>query len=65
MDTTTITTKSRKLEQFFFAHGVDFVSCNKDEEGMTVWEYENNEENQRIVAEFKRGLAIRANKKGA
>ena len=40
-----ITTKSRKLEQFFYAHGVTFLSCHKDDEGMTVWTYEDNEEN--------------------
>jgi len=64
MENTTITTKSRKLEQFFYAHGITFLSCHKDEEGMTVWEYENNEENRRIVAEFKLGLE-RLAKKGA
>lgn len=62
---TTITTKSRKLEQFFYAHGVDFTACTKDEEGMTVWVYPATEENRRIVAEFKLGLARRAQKKGA
>ena len=61
----TITTKSRKLEQFFYAHGVTFLSCSKDDEGMTVWTYEDNEENRRIVEEFKLGLARLAEKKGA
>lgn len=60
-----ITTKSRKLEQFFYAHGVTFLSCHKDDEGMTVWTYEDNEENRRIVDEFKLGLARLAEKKGA
>ena len=61
----TITTKSRKLEQFFYAHGVTFLSFHKDDEGMTVWTYEDNEENRRIVDEFKIGLARLAEKKGA
>lgn len=60
-----ITTKSRKLEQFFYAHGVTFLSCYKDDEGMTVWTYEDNEENRHIVDEFKIGLARLAEKKGA
>lgn len=60
-----ITTKSRKLEQFFYAHGVTFLSCHKDDEGMTVWTYEDNEENRHIVDEFKIGLARLAEKKGA
>ena len=37
METTTITTKARKLEQFFYAHGVDYLFCGKDADGMTVW----------------------------
>ena len=60
-----ITTKSRRLEQFFYAHGIIFLSCSKDDEGMTVWTYENNEENRRIVDEFKLGLARLAEQKGA
>ena len=60
----TITTRSRKLEQFFYAHGVTFLACRKDDEGMTVWEYPDNDENRHIVFEFKRGLARLAEKKG-
>lgn len=65
MDDTTITTKSRKLEQFFYAHGVDFISCGKDADGMTVWTYEGTDENRRIAEEFRLGIARRAEKKGA
>ena len=65
MNTNVITTRSRKLEQFFYAHGVDFLSCGKDEEGMTIWTYEGTEENYNIVEAFKRGIARRAEKKGA
>lgn len=65
METTTITTKSRRLEQFFYAHGIDYLSCTKDEEGMTIWVYPRNEETVRIVEEFKLGIARRAEKKGA
>ena len=59
-----ITTKSRRLEQFFYAHGVQFLSCTKDEDGMTVWQYEDNEENRRILGEFRLGLARQAEQKG-
>lgn len=53
-----IEVKNRKLEQFYYAHGVDFTSCRKDQEdGLTVWEYEDNEENRRILEEFR--LAIK------
>lgn len=61
----TITTRSRRLEQFFYAHGVNFLSCEKDDEGMTVWTYEDNEENRHIVSEFKLALARMTNMKGA
>lgn len=50
----TVTTKNRKLEQFFFAHGIDYLDCRKDpEDGMTVWTYPKTEETEHIVAEFK------------
>ena len=53
-----IEVKNRRLEQFYFAHGVDYVECKKDfADGLTVWEYEDNEENRRILEEFR--LAIR------
>lgn len=61
----TITTRSRKLEQFFYAHGVLFLTCGKDDDGMTIWTYEDNDENRHIMEEFKRGLARLAEKKGA
>ena len=55
---TMIEVRNRKLEQFYYAHGVDFMDCRKDlEEGLTVWIYEDNEENRRILDEWK--LAIR------
>ncbi len=53
-----IATKNRRLEQFYFMHGVDYTKTYKDyEDGLTVWEYEENEENKRIQEEFR--LAIR------
>ena len=54
-----ITTRSRKLEQFFFMHGVDFVKCEKDEECMTVWTYERTPETEHILEEFRRALSRR------
>lgn len=65
MTTATITTRSRQLEQFFYLHGIPFVRSGKDDEGMTVWVYERTEENERIIAEFKTGLARREQMKGA
>lgn len=53
-----IEVRNRKLEQFLFLHGIDFIRCEKDPlDGMTVWTYEDNEENRRILEEFR--LAIK------
>ena len=58
----TITTKNRKLEQFFYAHGVDFIDCTKDEDGMTVWAYRRTPENEHIVQEFRTAQSRRTKK---
>ena len=45
-----IATKNRRLEQFYFMHGVDYTKTYKDyEDGLTVWEYEENEEFEESV----------------
>lgn len=50
--------RARKLEQFLFAHGVDFIASYIDpDDGMTVWVYEYTDETIRIMDEFK--LAVR------
>ena len=59
-----IITRNRKLEQFFFLHGVDYIAVGKDEEGLTVWHYERTEENVTILREFRLAQERRA-KKGA
>jgi hypothetical protein len=59
-----ITTRSRKLEQFFFLHGIDFISCTKDDDGMTVWTYERTTETEHILNEFHLAQN-RRDKKGA
>ncbi len=59
-----IATRNRKLEQFFFLHGIDYIAVGKDEEGLTVWQYEKTEENITIMNEFRLAQQRRA-KKGA
>lgn len=59
-----ITTRHRKLEQFFYVHGIDYIDCRKDEDGMTVWSYERTPETERILEEFRIAV-IRREKKGA
>ena len=55
-----ITVKNRKLEQFYYAHGVDFVSSGTDmKDGLTFWEYEDNEENRHILGEFRTAIKRR------
>ena len=59
-----IITRNRKLEQFFFLHGIDYIAVGKDEEGLTVWQYERTEENVTILRGFRLAQERRA-KKGA
>ena len=64
MNQSPITTRSRKLEQFFHMHGIDFLRYEKDDENMTVWVYERTPETERILDEFRTAQARRT-KKGA
>lgn len=59
-----IITTNRKLEQFFYAHGVEFTTCSRNEDGMTVWTYERTPETEHILAEFRLATERRM-KKGA
>ena len=54
-----IEVRNRKIEQFLYLHGVDFISQDKDLEGLTVWRYEDNKENRRIIDEYLQALEIR------
>ena len=55
-----ITTKNRRLEQFYFMHGIDYASFYKDmDDGLTVWEYDDNDENRRILEEFRTAIRRR------
>lgn len=55
-----IEVRNRKLEAFYYAHGIDFINCDKDPaDGLTVWTYEDNEENRRILEEFRTALKRR------
>lgn len=47
-----ITTRNRKLEQFLYLHGIQYIIVRKDEDGMTVWEYQHTQEVAEIVEEF-------------
>ena len=49
----TIKVYNRKLEQVLYYLGITFLSCDKDEEGMTVWTYRNDEKTAQIVQMFK------------
>ncbi len=44
--------RNRKAEQFMYAHAVDYTIMTKDPDGITVWLYDDTEENRRIVEEF-------------
>lgn len=49
----TIRVYNRRLEQVLYYLGITFLSCDKDEEGMTVWTYKNDEKTLQIVKMFK------------
>jgi len=55
-----IEVRNRKIEQFLYAHGHDFISQEKDPEGLTVWKYPDNKEIRRIIDEYLQAQAIRA-----
>ena len=44
---------NRRLEQFFFAHDVRFISFYRGRDGLTVWVYELDEEEQRVLEEYR------------
>ena len=46
-------TSNRRLEQFFFAHDVRFISFYRGRDGLTVWVYELDEEEQRVLEEYR------------
>ena len=55
----TLTTRNRKLEQTLFNLGISWLSCDKDEEGMTYWTYSNTEKTRTIFEWFKEAAANR------
>lgn len=55
----TLITRNRKLEQTLFNLGITWLSCDKDDEGMTVWTYFNTEKTRQIFEWFKEASAKR------
>ena len=55
----TIKTSNRKLENTLYNLGVQFASCDKNEDGMTVWTYIRNEKVDQIVKWFRDELQRR------
>ena len=49
----TIRTSNRKLEQVLWSLGVHHLSWEKDEDGMTVWVYPDNEKVRQIREWFR------------
>lgn len=48
----TIKVYNRRLEQVLFWLGYEFLSCDKTDQGMTVWTYPNTKEIMAIVDRF-------------
>ena len=49
----TLKTYSRKLEQALFTFGIEFLSCDKDEDNMTYWTYAKNDQTEMLFRMFK------------
>lgn len=49
----TLKTYNRRLEQALFTLGIQFLSCDKDDDGMTYWTYSRNEKTEQIFRWFK------------
>ena len=43
----------RRLENFLYAHRVDFIAQTKDRSGKTVWIYLDTERFREVVAEYR------------
>lgn len=50
---------NRRLEQALFYLGVTYLSCDKNDEGMTVWTYPETEKVKQIIGWFKEATAYR------
>ncbi len=59
MSKTQFETTSRKLEQFFFLHDIHHGGFYKNQDGMTVWRYQLDEEGWRVLEEWRRIVARR------
>lgn len=49
----TIRVFNRRLEQALFSLGVNFLECDKNDEGMTFWTYARDEKTEQIIKWFK------------
>ena len=56
----TLRTMNRKLEQTLYALGVHHLSWEKNEDGMTVWIYPNNDKVRQIMEWFREANEQRA-----
>ena len=49
----TFTTTNRRLEQFMFAHKIDFLRQGRNADGMTHWVYIRTPYFEEVLKEFK------------
>lgn len=55
----TITVRNRKLEQCLYNLGEDWISCEKDSEGLTYWTFKKTPEAEWIADHFERSYKRR------
>lgn len=49
----TLKTYNRKLEQVLYMLGITYLSCDKDDDGMTYWTYRNDDKTKQIFDWFR------------
>ena len=59
METATVKTMNRKLENILFDLGVHHLGYEKNEDGMTVWIYPNTEKVRLIMKMFRDAQEMR------
>lgn len=59
----TIKVYNRHLEQVLFWLGYEFLSCDKTDQGMTVWTYPNKPEIVSLVDRFNETYRLRSERR--
>lgn len=56
-------TTSRRLEQYLFMNDITYIGIRKNDDGMTVWQYERTPWFERVIALYRALLERRGMKR--